>query len=60
MIRDPMSTTLETYKLNMSIFEKGQLEDFLGILANFNTSIDKTVTTTAVGRINYLGMMLHG
>ena len=41
MIRDPMSTTLETYKLNMSIFEKGQLEDFLGILANFNTSIEK-------------------
>ena len=53
-----MSTTSETYKLKMAIFENYQAEDCLGLLNNPKTSIDVNGTTTFVEWINYINMMI--
>ena len=54
------STMLDTYKINMSTLNYGQPEEFLAILNNFRVAIYRTGTTSLLGQINYLCMMLHG
>ena len=59
MWRNPVSATLETYKLNTKIFENGQPEELITLLNNFNKATKGTGTTAVDRRINYLRTMLH-
>ena len=43
----------------MVILENVQPEDFLGILKNFKTVIDRNRAADVIGRINFLHMILH-
>ena len=55
---NPSQSTSETYKINISTLEYGQPEEILALLRKVTIKIDKTGTTTASGRINYLRTML--
>ena len=60
MRQNPSDADSETYKLKIFTFEHGQSEEFLQLVKNFKRAIDRTWTTTAAGRINYLHTLLHG
>ena len=60
MQQSSTSYALETYALKMDTFENGQPHDFLKLLKNFTTAINKNGTTNVAGQINYIRTMLCG
>ena len=58
--RNPSQTASETYKINISTFNDGQLEKFLALLRRIKIKIDETSTTPVLVWINYLRTMLCG
>ena len=60
MRRNPASSTLEIYKLQIKVFENGQPEELIALLKKFKKAIGGTGTTTITGLISYLRIMLHG
>ena len=56
----PLSYTSKTYEIKTATFENDKPEEFLTLMKNFKTAIDKTGTASAPRRINYLRNMLRG
>ena len=61
MIRqDPASAISEAFKLKVQTFQNGKPEEFLQMMKDFNTGIDRTGTTSTSGKIQFLRTMLRG
>ena len=60
MRQNSSDAALETYELNIVTFEHGQPEEFLQLMKNFKREVERTGTTTAVGKINHLHTLLRG
>ena len=60
MCRNLSNANLETYKLNIAMFEHGQPEEFLMLMKNFKNAVDGTETNLATGKINYLLTIIRG
>ena len=52
MLRDPESSTSDTYKLKVQTFGNGKPEEFLHMMKDFKTAIDGTVTTPDTKKIH--------
>ena len=59
MLWNPSDVDSEMYELNIATFEHGQPEEFLALMKNFKTNIDRTGPTLAAGKINYLSNILR-
>ena len=55
---DPTPATSNICDLKIATLKNGKLEDFLKMMKNFKTAIDREGTTTATGRINYICSLL--
>ena len=60
MCQKPSDADSEACELKIVTFEIGQPEEFLHLMNNFKRSVDRTGTTTAVGKINYVHTLLRG
>ena len=56
----PSDADSETYKLKIVLFENRQPEEFLALMKNFKSAIDRTGNTSAAGKINYIRTLLCG
>ena len=60
MCRNLSNANLETYKLNIAMFEHGQPEEFLMLMKNFKNAVDGTEIKLETRMINYLHTLFHG
>ena len=49
---NPSYDESETYELKIAVFEHGQPEEFLALMKDLKTAVDKTGTTSVAGNIN--------
>ena len=58
--RGPASATFNTYKLKVQMFENGKPEEFLQMMKDFKTGIDRTATTYATVKFNFYAKLYAG
>ena len=58
--RDPTSSTSDIYEFSMSLFENGDMEEFLLFVSNFNTTVAALGTLETCTNIQYLHPIFHG
>ena len=58
--RDTTSSTLDLYEFRMSLFDYGQLEEFLLFVRNFQTTLAATGTIETEAKVQYLRTLLRG
>ena len=58
--RDPTSSTSDLYEDKISLFEHGNLEDFILLICNLNMNLAATGTLEMNAKIQYLRRLVHG
>ena len=56
----PTSSTSDLYEFNMSLFDHGDLEEFLLFIRKFNITLAATRNLEMEANIQYLCTLLHG
>ena len=57
---NPSDAASEMYKLKIVTFKHSQPEEFPQLMNNFKREVDRSGTTTVVGKTNYIRTLLHG